>query len=362
MENVVKANEAFWRGRKVLLTGHTGFKGAWLAFWLSRMGASVTALSLPPSQSPSLWSEFGNEIPIDSVIGDIRDKKILAKLLRDSPDIVFHLAAQALVGEGYRDPAETFSVNVMGTITLLEALREHGKIACVLVATSDKVYRERLDGIGSQENDCLGGSDPYSASKAAQEMACITYAKGYFEPLGIPLVTGRAGNVIGGGDWSKQRLIPDIWRAVESGATLELRYPNATRPWQHVLDCLNGYLCYVEQAVKRSRDKNEIRWPRHLNFAPGLVREQTVAEVVAAIGEAMGLQSSWKQAAGPYPSENPRLVIDASLARRELGWQPRLDQAQTLRWTAEWYSRYSKGEKAGTLCAEQINRFEAASL
>jgi CDP-glucose 4,6-dehydratase len=354
---MVKADPAFWRGKKVLLTGHTGFKGAWLTFWLARMGAKVTALSLPPDQSPSLWAQIESDLDVRSILADIRDVSALNEALGDGPQIVIHLAAQALVGRGYREPAETFSVNVMGTVTLLEALKTRSSLACVLVVTSDKVYRERDDGKGSREDNCLGGSDPYSASKAAQDIAAYSYAKSFFEPVSIPLITGRAGNVVGGGDWSEQRLIPDIWRAANSKTPLEVRYPDATRPWQHVLDCLHGYLCYVESVIARTTKQQGASYPRHLNFAPQSARELTVAEVISIAGSAMGVTAPWKRAAGPIPPENPHLAIDASLAQRYLGWTVKLDQNDTLQWTADWYRRHRAGEKASSLCAEQIDRF-----
>jgi len=354
---MVKANPAFWRGRRVLLTGHTGFKGAWLVFWLARMGAKVTALSLPPNQSPSLWNEIETDTSIRSIFADVRDVGALKSALSDRPQIVIHMAAQALVGRGYREPAETFSVNTMGTVILLEALRGLDSLHCVFVVTSDKVYRERRDGAHSREEDCLGGNDPYTASKVAQESVCLAYSNSYFEPNGIPILTGRAGNVVGGGDWSQQRLIPDIWRAARSRAPLELRYPHATRPWQHVLDCLTGYLCYIEKVVSLSHARQNVSWPRHLNFAPQAARELSVAEVVEAIGSDMGLQLPWKVAAGPHPPENLRLGIDASLAEHELAWSAALSQTATLQWTADWYRRYSAGDSAVQLCAEQIERF-----
>ena len=234
-------NPEFWKGRRVLLTGHTGFKGSWAAAWLSKMGAKVTGISLAAEGDVSLYNSIANQLSITSHIIDIRDAEALTTAVRKSnPEIVLHMAAQALVRRSYREPVYTYETNVMGTVNLLEALRELEELKTALIITSDKVYQNSEDGRAFKESDPLGGDDPYSSSKAACEIATASLAKSYFQEKGIPIATGRAGNVIGGGDFSEDRLIPDIWRAAEAGESVTLRYPGATRPWQHVLESVSA--------------------------------------------------------------------------------------------------------------------------
>jgi CDP-glucose 4,6-dehydratase len=353
---MVSPDPEFWRGRRVVLTGHTGFKGAWLALWLDSLGAKITGLALPPDQSPSLWREIGAGLSIHSIEADIRDAAALTRALVDAPEVVIHMAAQSLVGRGYRDPLETFSTNVIGSAALLNALREMPDLRCILIVTSDKVYRNRSGSGGYREADPLGGDDPYSASKAAQEMVARAFSRSYFMPRSLPLITARAGNVVGGGDWSQDRLIPDIWRSVRSGTPIELRYPDATRPWQHVLDCLNGYLVYIEAAVHRSQNSG-LTYPPLLNFGPSAGEVTTVAQLVDAIGPSMGMKQPWRRAEGSHPPETARLEIDADLARRELGWSNKLATTETFNWTADWYRDFDAGKPAAGLCRAQIDRF-----
>jgi len=242
----------FWRGRRVLLTGQTGFKGAWASVMLADLGADVTAFALEPQTDPNLWQSVGRDVAIESIHADLRDASDVARICSAAePEIVLHMAAQAQVRESYRDPVGTFASNILGTVNLLQALRASVKLRAVLVVTSDKVYANPEAGTAFAENAPLGGSDPYSASKGATEIAVRSYAESFFSPAGVPLATARGGNVIGGGDFSSDRLVPDLYRAARNGVAVELRYPAATRPWQHVLDCLAGYFTYAEYLAAR---------------------------------------------------------------------------------------------------------------
>lgn len=350
-------NRDFWSKQRVLLTGHTGFKGAWLAQWLSRLGAEVVGLSLPPPSEPSLFAKLGKIEGLESRIGDIRDPATVAAAVKAArPSIVLHLAAQALVRLSYREPVETFATNVMGTANVLEALRDSPDLKAVLVITSDKVYRNDNSRRAFIESDPLGGEDPYSASKGACEIAVQTWAHSYFDAKNIPVATARAGNVIGGGDWAADRLIPDLWRALRDNVKLELRRPSATRPWQLVLEPLGGYLMYAERLA---RDADGL--PRALNFGPHANDVMTVGAVTDVMLRAFGAPSDWTLTQAPQPPEMEHLSLNPSLADRALGWRPVLATAEALDWTARWYAAYNKGEDAKALCAAQIGDFEALS-
>lgn len=345
----------FWSGRKVLLTGHTGFKGAWLAAWLHELGAEVHGLALAPETEPSLFRALAERIGIRSTIGDIRDPALVTDTVATAaPEIVIHLAAQALVRRSYRDAAGTFATNVQGTVNLLEALRGRDGVRVTLVVTSDKVYENLGTGVPLHESDALGGADPYSASKAAVEIVTSSYARSFLAGQDTRVATARAGNVIGGGDWSDDRVVPDIWRAFRSRAPIGLRYPDATRPWQHVLDPLAGYLCFVE----RLWDDASGALPRALNFGPDNAAHLTVAELVGRFTAAYGEGPGWVQSPGPHPPEAALLAIDARLARQSLGWWPRLATEQAVAWTAEWYRGFDRGADPAELTLAQIRRFQ----
>ena len=362
VEGVVTADRGFWRGRRVLLTGHTGFKGAWLAQWLELLGAEVTGLALAPDTAPSLWAEIAPHRSIQSILGDVCDAEVVATAVNSRPQVAIHMAAQSLVRRSYVDPVGTFSTNVLGTVTLLDALRRADDLECILVVTSDKVYQHPSGQTGFRETDRLGGVDPYSASKASQEHAVRAFAISYFLPRGIPVITARAGNVVGGGDWSADRLVPDMWRAAQAGTPLTVRYPQAIRPWQHVLDCLHGYQLYVEATTRRAGGLvAEPDWPECLNFAPSSPMARTAADVVSAIAPFLELTSGWVLAPAPHPPEQPQLWIDASLARERLGWAPILDHDDTMGWTGEWYRDFARGVPAHLLCERQIAAFTARS-
>ena len=344
----------FWNDRRVLLTGHTGFKGAWLAAWLSTLGARVHGIALPPETTPNLFSCLGELPGLTSQFGDIRDAAALDEAIaRAAPQIVIHMAAQALVRRSYRDPVETFDTNLLGTVRLLEALRAAPDLAAVLVVTSDKVYENPGTGVPLAESDPLGGSDPYSASKATVEIATASYARSFFAARGVAVATARAGNVIGGGDWSEDRIIPDIWRTLRAGQPVALRYPEATRPWQHVLEPLGGYLAYTAALATRPE-----ALPRALNFGPDTAEVVTVAGVVERFQAAYGVAQGWCRSPGDHPKEAPLLAVDASLARRSLAWRPRLDATVAVGWTADWYRAFDAGASAAELTFQQIKRFQ----
>ncbi len=348
------ADAALWNDQRVLLTGHTGFKGAWLGLWLSRMGARVWGLSLPPDTEPSLCDLLGKDHLAGSSLGDIRDSQAVVAAVKEAqPTIVLHMAAQALVRRGYRQPVETFQTNVMGTAHVLEALRGRAGLAAVLVVTTDKVYRNLEDGRAFREDDPLGAHDPYSASKAAVEITVSSWAQSYFAPDGIPVVTARAGNVIGGGDWSQDRLVPDIWRSIHAGQRLTLRYPGATRPWQHVMEPLAGYLRYVELAASGEA------LPAALNFGPYPDDVMTVAEVADAMLAAFGAPPGWDRDEAPQLQEMRALSLDPALAQAAIGWRPRLTSAQAIGWTADWYGGLARGRPARSLCLDQISAYES---
>ncbi|HLZ74986.1 CDP-glucose 4,6-dehydratase [Phenylobacterium sp.] len=347
---------SFWRGKRVLLTGHTGFKGSWAAIWLHGLGADVTGLALAPDQTPSLFELAGVEGLIDSRIVDLRDPAAIETALKGSHiDLVLHMAAQPIVRTAIADPVSTFASNVMGTVHLLQALRAQKRLKAVLAITSDKVYANAETGRAFTEGDALGGKDPYSASKAATEIAVQSFARSYFEPAGTPLATARGGNVIGGGDFSVDRVVSDIVRAARSQQQVILRHPEATRPWQHVLDCVAGYLVYLQALAT-----DGAATPRAMNFGPRPGgREVTVGELATLGLEALGAQP-WRHEPDPRSIEATSLAIDASLAGRTLGFESRFDAPAAVALTMDWYRRQANGEAALDLCRGQIAAYEGA--
>src|ERR1700691_5967384 len=320
----------FWQGRRVLITGHTGFKGAWLWLWLRTLGARLTGYALAPLTVPNLWDIVRAAAQSDdsSIIADVREPAHLrAAVEAADPQVVFHLAAQALVRESYADPLATFATNVLGTAALLEACRTLGHLDCVVVVTSDKVYENAGTGRPFEEGDRLGGHDPYSASKAAAEILTRSFRDSFFAD-GPPIATARAGNVIGGGDWSEERLIPDCVRAMASGHAVNLRYPDAIRPWQHVLEPLCGYLTLAEALVRAPKET-----PRAVNFGPDPASFCRVREVVEAFAARFAGKPGWARDPAPQPPEAQALTLSSALAGRALGWYPRLDIRESLSWT-----------------------------
>ncbi len=345
----------FWNGRRVFITGHTGFKGSWLCLWLEKLGAVVCAVSLEPETNPSLYARLSPWQEARHHVADIRDLRALREhLIEFQPEIVIHLAAQALVRRSYEDPAGTFSTNVLGTTNLLDAVRETQSVRTVLVVTSDKVYANDGSGRPFVETDMLGGKDPYSNSKACTELVCQSYRDSFFEGRDVRLATVRAGNVIGGGDWSKDRLIPDFIRAFESGEPILLRYPDAVRPWQHVLEPLGGYLRFA-QALTEDRE-NDL--PHALNFGPDEINFATVSDVAQALGAAHGVREVWKPAPGQHPHEASALTLNSALAHTTIGWHPRLSLRQTIDWTAAWYQANREGADMRAFSLRQLAAYE----
>lgn len=345
-------SESFWRGRRVLVTGHTGFKGAWLCLWLQSCGARVTGYALPPATTPNLF-ELVHE-GIESIEGDVRDIDRLREVtIQSDPQVVFHLAAQALVRESYRDPLGTYATNVLGTAGLLEASRAARRLECVLIITSDKVYAQDGQGRAFSEGDRLGGHDPYSSSKACAELVTASY-RDSFMAAGPPVASARAGNVIGGGDWSPDRLIPDCVRALAAGRSVALRYPRAVRPWQHVLEPLSGYLALARALIERPQEA-----PRAVNFGPAPASFCRVHEVVDAFSQCFAGRPGWVEDPDPQPPEAQVLTLSSALAERALGWRPRLDIDEALAWTADWYRAQAAGEDVRALSLAQIARYQA---
>lgn len=350
------------RGRNVFVTGHTGFKGSWLAMWMSRLGANVYGYALPPETTPNNFEVSGvGDVLADHTTGDIRDaEKLTAALQAADPEIVFHLAAQPLVRRSYRQPRETLDVNVIGTASLLDAVRQFAQPCVVIVVTSDKCYAQTDAADGCRETDALGGSDPYSASKASAELVANSYRQAFFSPEkfadhGVQLASVRAGNVIGGGDWAEDRIMTDVVAALQSGQPVQLRNPHSVRPWQHVLDALSGYLCLSERMQTTLAPELATAW----NFGPSQAL-RTVQAVVEAFVDAWGF-GSWECIGTPSAwSEAQTLTLNTDKARRELGWRPVWDFDETIRRTAGWYRRFA--EHGSGACLADISAWESAWL
>ena len=345
----------FWRGKRVLLTGHTGFKGAWLALWLRHLGAQVTGLALPPESTPHLFGLARIEDAVQSHVCDIRDAAALAARVRESqPQIVLHLAAQALVRTSYRTPLETFATNTMGTAHLLDALRGLAGVRVAVVVTTDKVYANRESHHAYGEDDALGGHDPYSASKAAAEIVAGSYRAAFLAEQGVAVATARAGNVIGGGDWAQDRLIPDAVRAWSAGRPLQIRRPDAVRPWQHVLEPLAGYLQLAQRLWVRPTLAGAY------NFGPNAAEAASVRTVVQLAQGAFGKGQAQfdDNLAGPH--EAGLLLLDNVRAREMLGVQPVWDLRTSVTQTMQWYRDLAAGGDARALCLADLARYEAA--
>jgi CDP-glucose 4,6-dehydratase len=351
-----------WKNKRILLTGHTGFKGSWLSLWLQKMGAEVCGLALKPPTAINLYTDAQVGKNMRSVLGDIRDADLVRRTVQDfKPEVVFHLAAQPLVRASYEDPLGTYSTNVMGTAHVLDAVRKTGRPCAVVVITTDKCYENREWEWAYREVDRLGGYDPYSNSKACAELVVSSYRNSFFNPAeyqkhGVVLASVRAGNVIGGGDWAENRLIPDIIRAYEKGRAVHIRNPYAIRPWQHVLEPLRGYITVAEHLLEHGATYGEA-W----NFGPEQSDAQPVEWIVRELAEIWGNGASWELEGGIQPHEAQNLKLDCSKALYRLGWKPSLHLKDALKITAEWYRAKSEGQEMYAFTIAQITRYESLS-
>ena len=344
--------EGSFRGRRILVTGHTGFTGGWLCLWLKSLGAEVTGLSLLPNTEPNLFTDADVKQGMTSIIGDIRDFSVVADAVRRTqPDVIFHLAAQPLVSRAFDDPLETFATNVLGTAHVMEAARSTPGVKALVCVTTDKVYKDQSWPWGYREVDTLGGKDPYSASKACTELVAATYyATLASRGNGLRIATARGGNIIGGGDWSENRIVPDFMRAMSAEKPLTIRNPDAVRPWQHVLALVHGYLMLADRLLHTDTD---LSW----NFGPRSDEAKSVGELLSA------LQSAWKElrierVPGGFP-ETHFLHLDSTKAKRELGWLPGVDFNRTIEFTVDWYRCYIENGPQSTraITLEQIDHY-----
>ncbi len=345
-----------WAQRRVLLTGHTGFKGGWLALWLAHLGADVRGYSLDPATQPNLFELARIGARVDDVRGDIRDAAAVDRAMSEfQPEVVFHLAAQPLVRLSYADPMLTYETNVMGTARVLDAVRRTPSVRAVVVVTTDKCYENREWQWGYRETDPLGGYDPYSSSKACAEIVSAAFRQSYFPAGGnVGLATARAGNVIGGGDWSTDRLIPDLIRGFASGESVAIRRPHAIRPWQHVLEPLHGYILLAERLLS----SNPARYATAYNFGPSDDDTQTVEWIVKRMTETWGDGASWFVDGEAGVHEAGYLKLDASRARADLGWRPRLALGDALDWLVRWYRAHQAGADMQAFSLDQIRLYE----
>jgi CDP-glucose 4,6-dehydratase len=357
------ADSSFWNGKKVFLTGHTGFKGAWLSLWLQQLGAEVTGYALDPPTDPSIFALCGVGELVDSVIGDVRDgAKLSATLLQAAPEIVIHMAAQPLVRDSYRIPVETYAVNVMGTVNLLEAVRNCPGVKAVVNVTTDKCYENKEWAWGYRESEPMGGYDPYSSSKGCAELVTAAYRQSFFSsspgqpgPCSPAVATARAGNVIGGGDWACDRLIPDCIGALLQGESIRIRNPHSIRPWQHVLEPLSGYLLLAQQLYQQGQ-KFASGW----NFGPVDDDARPVEWIVQKMCAKWGDGASYRIDQGEHPHEAHYLKLDCSKARTELGWQPRWSLETALDKIVHWTLAYQENSPMRQVCLDQIAQYQGS--
>jgi CDP-glucose 4,6-dehydratase len=352
-------NTSFWSGKKVFVTGHTGFKGSWLSLWLQQLGAQVTGYALQPPTNPSLFEVARIEQGMTSIIGDIRDGTMLSNAMRQAaPNIVIHMAAQSLVRRSYVDPVETYSTNVMGTVHLLEAVRQTPSVRAVVNVTTDKCYENKEWVWGYRENEPMGGFDPYSSSKGCAELITAAYRNSFFNSsqhneYQVALATARAGNVIGGGDWAKDRLIPDILRAIEARQSVNIRNPHATRPWQHVLEPLSGYLALAEKLYTQGPAFAEA-----FNFGPAEEDAKPVQWIVEQLTQKWGDGANWKLDQAEQPHEAHYLKLDCSKAKVHLDWRPRWSLGQALENIIVWHKAHQLTDDMRELSVRQIAFFQ----
>jgi len=357
LEDMVEAM-SFWRGKRVFITGHTGFKGAWLSLWLTDLGAEVTGFSLPPPTQPSLFEIAKVEPRLRHIAGDVRDAEALTAAVREAkPEIVFHMAAQSLVRLSYDQPVETYAVNVMGTLHLLEAVRRVDGVGAVVCVTSDKCYENRETDRPYGEDDAMGGYDPYSSSKGCSELVTAAYRRSFFKDQGALIASARAGNVIGGGDWAKDRLVPDLLNGFASGTRPRIRFPGAIRPWQHVLEPLGGYMRLAEVLWAGDRSAAE-GW----NFGPDETDARPVGWIAARLAEFWGEGAGWDLTGEPQPHEAHFLKLDCAKAKTRLGWRPLWALDEGLRQTVAWRRALEGGADMTQFSLSQIRARQSAAI
>lgn len=356
----VGMNQQFWQGKRVLVTGHTGFKGGWLCLWLQQLGADVTGYALAAPTEPSLFDTARVADNMKSNLGDIRDLDHLTRVFAEAqPEIVIHMAAQPLVRLSYKEPVETYSTNVMGTVHLLEAVRRTPSVRAVVNVTSDKCYENREWVWGYRETEPMGGFDPYSNSKGCAELVTDAYRNSYFNPATyaehrVAVASGRAGNVIGGGDWAGDRLIPDMMRAVSAGVPVQIRNPHAIRPWQHVLEPLSGYMALAEKLYTEGA-----KFVGGWNFGPNDSDTQPVQWIVEHLVSRWGDGAAWQRDGAPQPHEATYLKLDCSKAKSLLGWSPRWTLSETIDHIVEWHQAFIRNADMRALSLSQINAYQA---
>ena len=347
-------NPDFWKDKTVLVTGHTGFKGSWLSMWLQRRGAKVVGYALAPPSQPSLFEVAKVSEGMTSISGDIRQLDTLTEAFqRHQPEIVFHLAAQSLIHRSYEQPVETYATNVLGTIHVLEAVRRCAGVRAVVCITSDKCYENKEWHWGYRENDTLGGRDPYSSSKASAELAIAAYRFSFLSHGEVAVASTRAGNVIGGGDWARDRLVPDVMRALQQRDSALIRNPASVRPWQHVLDPLHGYLLLAEALWHRGQT-----FAQSWNFGPNDDQVRPVSHLADHLIRLWGEQARWHVDPGSRPHEDVLLKLDCSKARSVLGWSPKLSLSTSLEWIVEWFKAFQGNDDMRRLSEQQIARHE----
>jgi CDP-glucose 4,6-dehydratase len=351
----LEMNLKFWVGKKVLITGHTGFKGSWLSLWLQSLGANLTGLALEPPTSPNMFEIANVGEGMKSYLVDIRDFNAVEQVVLEvRPEIVIHMAAQPLVRYSYRNPVETYATNVMGTVHLLEALRKQGGAKAVVNVTSDKCYENKEWVWGYREDEPMGGHDPYSSSKGCVELVSNAYRKSFLQEAGIAMATARAGNVIGGGDWALDRLVPDILRALEAYEPVLIRNPHATRPWQHVLEPLSGYLLLAQRLYENGQNDAE-GW----NFGPSDEDAKPVQWIVERFCQVWGNGATWTRQPGEHPHEANFLKLDISKAKKRLEWGPRWSLDTALFHITQWHQAWLAGEDMRTFTLKQISTYQS---
>ncbi len=350
MENV-ELSSSFWNNKRVLVTGHTGFKGGWLAIWLQRLGANVAGYALASTTKPCLFASADVASGMRSETGDVRDLEHLSRFVNDfRPEIIIHMAAQSLVRPSYADPVETFGTNIMGTVNLLEAARNCDSVRAIINVTTDKCYENLERQEGYREDEPLGGHDPYSSSKGCAELVTASYRRSF----SLAVASARAGNVIGGGDWAEDRLLPDMMRSFMSGEPVAIRNPASTRPWQHVLEPLHGYMLLAQRLYENNAEHAEA-W----NFGPDDADAKPVEWLADQAVDLWGESASWINTAdADQPHEAGFLRLNCDKAKSRLGWQPRMNLEQALVWTVDWYRSFQRGDDVRALTEQQISNYE----